>query len=472
MLSGDIFDNISPLDHRYRHTNPELFDRLSGYLSEDASVRSTVKVEAALLEVHARHFFPGEPALLKTIAEAAARVEPSQVYEEEERTRHNIRAVVHVFKQQLPQRLRPYVHLAATSVDILDTAVALRIKGVSRELLLPMLAGLLKRLCDLTEEYAELPQVGRTHGQFAVPVTLGFTFAEYVARLGKCLPKIEELSGELRGKLRGAVGAYNATALITEDPYEMERSFLAILGLKPAEFATQMVEPEYLLRLMQEYQIAFGIIANLADDLRNLQRSEIGEVQEHFSSTQVGSSTMPQKRNPWNSEHVKSLWKTFSPRIMTIYMDQISEHQRDLSNSASSRFLAEYLAGFAGAVDRMTRILETLKVHTPRVRENLERGGSALLAEPLYILLALSGESEGHEILRKLTLTSEEGGKSLSQLILEDPIAEILRKQLSLVSSMDLERFLEQPGGYTGRAAEVSRSMVDRYRPVAERFLG
>ena len=131
-------------------------------------------------------------------------------------------------------------------------------------------------------------------------------------------------------------------------------SFLPPSGLQASEHSTQLVEPEYLLRLLLELNTAFGIIANLADDLRNLQRSEIGEVREEFTATQVGSSTMPQKRNPWNSEHVKSLWKEFCPRVVTFFMDQISEHQRDLTNSASSRFVAEYLVGFAFAAERMT----------------------------------------------------------------------------------------------------------------------
>lgn len=128
-----------------------------------------------------------------------------------------------------------------------------------------------------------------------------------------------------------------------------------------------MVEPEYLLRMLLELNTAFGIIANLADDLRHLQRTEIDELREFFSATQVGSSTMPQKRNPWNSEHVKSLWKAFAPRVLTFYMDQISEHQRDMSNSASGRFAADYIAGFADAANRMKKIIKSLRIDRDRL---------------------------------------------------------------------------------------------------------
>ena len=122
---------------------------------------------------------------------------------------------------------------------------------------------------------------------------------------------------------------------------------------------------------------AFGVLANLADDLRHLQRSEIDEVREFFDPSQVGSSTMPQKRNPWNTEHVKSLWKAFSPRVMTFFMDQISEHQRDLSNSASQRFIVEYIAGFSFAVKRMIKILKSLNVVRDKMKEILIYANSA-----------------------------------------------------------------------------------------------
>src|SRR5690606_31536898 len=116
-----------------------------------------------------------------------------------------------------------------------------------------------------------------------------------------------------------------------------------------------VVEPEYVLDFVHTIVSAFGVLANFADDVRHLQRTEIGELGEAFEAEQVGSSTMPHKRNPWNYEHVKSLWKTFAPRMQTLYADQISEHQRDLTNSASSRFTAEIIAGFAAALERLEK---------------------------------------------------------------------------------------------------------------------
>ena len=306
---------------------------------------------------------------------------------------------------------------------------------------------------------------------------------QYSIRLGKSILKIEDLSGQLKGKLAGAVGAYNAASLLVPDPEELERLYLAELGLEPSEHSTQLVEPEYLLRLLLEFNLAFGIIANLADDLRNLQRTEIGELREGFAADQVGSSTMPQKRNPWNSEHVKSLWKAFMPRVITFFMDQISEHQRDLTNSASQRFIADYLTGFCLAVSRMTAVIEGLGVDREQLLRNLrgDPGGigipGGILAEPAYILLAESGLSDAHERIRKLTLGAEQEGRSLAQALAGEPelLARIGERlaALGLVPSADKAlSFFERPELYRGLAVKKARSIAAKYRNLMDEGLG
>jgi len=307
METRTIFANISPLDHRYSLSESSVFDTLSSYISEQASIISCARAEIALVKAHLSVRGTLTAELEKKLDTVAETIDPSRVYAEEEKTKHNIRALVNVLGRMVPAEVAPLVHLGATSVDILDTALAVRIRDCVQKAILPQLRELETLLCNIAEREAETPEVGRTHGQHAVPITFGFAMAEYVSRLGKSILEIETRSKGLCGKLAGAVGAYNATSMIVRDPEELERRYLGYLGLVPSEHSTQLVEPEYLLRLLLECNVAFGIIANLADDLRNLQRSEVGEVFEYFSSTQVGSSTMPQKRNPWNSEHVKSL---------------------------------------------------------------------------------------------------------------------------------------------------------------------
>jgi adenylosuccinate lyase len=311
---------------------------------------------------------------------------------------------------------------------------------------------------------AETPQIGRTHGQHAVPLTFGFSLAEYVARLGKSAVRMADKAAGLRGKLAGAVGAYNATSLLVKDPEGLEKEFLGKLGLLPSEHSTQLVEPEYLLQLLLEMNTAFGIMANLADDLRGLQRSEIGEVREEFAAAQVGSSTMPQKRNPWNSEHVKSLWKTFSPRVVTFFMDQISEHQRDLTNSASSRFVMDYIAGVALAADRMTSVIRSLVVDRNRMAENLARSGDMIFSEPVYVLVALAGETDAHERVRAATLRAERTGARLTEVLREDAeLWEVLSRQLAATRGVDAADFFSHPASYSGIAAERARSIADTY---------
>ena len=120
--------------------------------------------------------------------------------------------------------------------------------------------------------------------------------------------------------------------------------------------------------------------------MRHLQRTELSEVGEAFEEGQVGSSTMPHKRNPWNYEHVKSMWKAFMPRMMTVYMDQISEHQRDLTNSASARFVTEIVAALTMAVQRLTKVTKKLAVDKEQMLKNLKLNAGLIVAEPLYIL--------------------------------------------------------------------------------------
>ena len=476
MKARNIFLNISPLDHRYSLSEEVVFQSLVPWISEEASVAACVKAEIALIVAHLLVRGGLTPAVRAELERAGAAVESAEVYAEEEKTRHFIRALVNVLKRKMPPEYAPLVHLGATSVDILDTGLSWRMAGLTREVVLPLLKKLELLLCDFTDREAETPQVGRTHGQHAVPITLGFAFAEYVSRLGKSIIEIERLSKNLKGKLAGAVGAYNAVSMIAQDPEELERLYLAELGLEPSEHSTQLVEPEYLLRLLLEFNVAFGIIANLADDLRNLQRSEIGELRENFAADQVGSSTMPQKRNPWNSEHVKSLWKAFMPRVTTFFMDQISEHQRDLSNSASQRFIADYAAGFCLAVSRMASVIEGLGADRERLAANLrgeESGGipGGILAEPAYILLAETGVSGAHEVIRAITLKAERDKLTFAQALAAetDVLDRIGRKmaELGIVNSKEEAlSFFEKPECYNGIAAKKAKQLAQKYKKL------
>lgn len=473
METRNIFENISCIDHRYSLSEAEVFNGLSKYISEEASIRSCAKCEAALVKSHLKLRGKLTDEIAQSLDKVASEIDPAEVYAEEEKTKHNIRALVNVMKTKVSAEIGPLVHLGATSVDILDTALSCRMRDVTKNVVLPELKKLEKHLCAIADRDSEVPQVGRTHGQHAVPITFGWSIAEFVSRLGKSILRIEELSNQLVGKLAGPVGSYNGPSMIVKDPEELERVYVEFLGLSASEYSNQLVEPEYLLRLLLEMNVAFGIIANLADDLRNLQRSEIGEVFEYFASTQVGSSTMPQKRNPWNSEHVKSLWKAMCPRVITFYMDQISEHQRDLTNSASQRFMADYVAGFTMAVARMNSVVSGLQADKETMTRNLENAGGkvkgGVLAEPAYILLGEAGINDGHEVIRKITLEAEKSGKTFFEVLKTHKEAfEKITAQLEKLGVENPENFFEHPANYCGLAAKKSRRLAKKYEKLMD----
>ncbi len=167
---------------------------------------------------------------------------------------------------------QPYVHFGATSYDIVATALSLQLKAATNELIIPRLNELQKTLLRLTADYAETVQIGRTHGQHAVPITFGFAMAEYVNRLGENILALQDLSTLLQGKFSGAVGAYNALSIFVDDPLKFERTVLGYLDLEPAAYSSQIIPAESYVRLIDELVISAGIMANLSHDMRHLQR--------------------------------------------------------------------------------------------------------------------------------------------------------------------------------------------------------
>ena len=457
-MQRDIFANLSPLDHRYYLSDPKLAEELSTYLSEGALIRYQLEVEAALVKVLARRGLCPEEAA-EQVQKAIEQITPEEVYAEEEKTRHNIRALVNCIRARVADDVKPFIHLAATSMDIVDTANSIRFREATEKVVLPALVELERLLIEIARREKDTLQMGRTHGQHAVPITFGFAVVQYVSRLGERIKLVEKTARNLRGKFAGAVGAYNASSLFFDDPETFEKEVLEEVGLLPSETSTQVVQPEYLTDFIHAITSTFGVLANLADDFRHLQRTEISEVGEYFAKDQVGSSTMPHKRNPWNFEHVKSLWKEFAPRIITMYMDQISEHQRDLTNSASQRFLVEMVAGLVLAAKRLTKVLGKLAVDRKRMRENFESTSQMVIAEPLYILLATAGHPDAHECVRKLTLKAEQEGKQLPELVAS---SEELEPYLSKLTAQQKE-ILISPETYLGASVRKVETICQRW---------
>ena len=452
-------DCVSPLDYRYYGPNKRLFQKVHPYLSEAATLRYFLRVEAALARGLAA-VGVCTSAQADEIARACDQVTFEEVHEEEQRTDHNVRALVNCISRRLGPDARPYVHLGATSSDVWDTATALRLRDFTRDVLLPELLDLERALIGLAREHRDTVQIGRTHGQHAVPITFGFAVALYVERVGGRIEAIRRAVEAQRGLLSGAVGAYNALSLIVPDPVALEREVLAELGIAPARVSTQIAPPEPLADLAYAVISCFGVLANLADDMRHLARTEIGEVRERFLATQVGSSTMPHKQNPWNFEHVKSMGKEFAPRIVAVLGNQISEHQRDLTNTASTRFLPEIFVGFLDALDRTVGLVRSTGVDAERMRAHLEVAGRVVVAEPLYVMLALRGVGHAHEVARQISLEARASGRTVLEVAAAHPVAGPALAQLSPAE----RRVLESPElHYTGLAAERVDAVCDHW---------
>ncbi|MBN2454218.1 adenylosuccinate lyase [Candidatus Woesearchaeota archaeon] len=450
----NLFDSISPLDYRYYGNNPKLFEKLKLYLSEDAAIKYQLLVEKTLVEVLAeKKICPKDAA--REVARACGSISAEDVYREEEKTKHNIRALVNCIRRKVSDKSKPYVHFTATSNDIISTSEALRLKDAVIKVVIPDLIRLEKMLIKIARKEKATLQIGRTHGQHAEPITFGFAIAEYVSRLGSRISAIKIAADNMRGKFSGAVGSYNASSLFIRDPEQFEAAVLKKLGLKASTHSTQIVEPEFALDLYHALTSAFGVIANLADDMRHLQRSEIAEVAEEFTSGQVGSSTMPHKRNPINFENVKSMWKAFMPRMITGYADQISEHQRDLTNSASSRFMLEGVAALLAAVNRLSGVMGRLVVDHKGLEKNFSLSRERITAEPLYLLLAYYNHPDAHEAVRKMTLESDKRGIPLGKAAMQDKSLQPYLKKFT----KEHKAILSNPEKYTGIAAKKAEEV-------------
>lgn len=412
-------DIPDPLTSRY--LGPEgLLEPARRKLSEEALYCDyCLRVELALLDVLVDlGRLPADAA--QKAREAAQMVTLEEIREEEERVRHDLKALVNVWSRHCPESVRPFLHLGATSYDILSNAHLLRLKEGTQTIVRPLLTDVGRELARLARKYAGTPQIGRTHGQYAEPLTFGYAMAVYLERLGQCLLAQDEALKNLRGKFSGAVGAFTTPGLLYDDPQDVEARVMSKLGLQASYTSTQIAHPEPALTVLHHLTAAFGVLANLADDLRHLQRSELNEVAEAYrSESQVGSSAMPHKRNPITWENVKSLWKTFMPQLFTFYMDQISEHQRDLSNSASARFQPRLLLGLAVAASRTKKGLQGLTVDEDTMSQRLN-SLEEIYSGPAQAVLSSLGVEDAHERLRVLSIQARERQQPLRQLIQQE----------------------------------------------------
>ena len=385
-------------------------------------------------------------------------VKLERVKEIEEETKHDVMAIVKALTEVCGEAGK-FVHLTATSYDIVDTANALLLKE-GLKILLKEGKDLLRTCLNISEKYKNLIMIGRTHGQHAIPITLGFKFANYSNKLGEDLIRLEyDVENYILGKFSGAVGNY-AAQKVYDLGDELEIKVMEKLNIKPADITTQVVERESFARIICDIAILACSIEQIAKEIRNLQRTEIGELSEPFGEKQVGSTTMAQKRNPKDTENVCSNVRIIRSCVYPALENIALEHERDLTNSAAERSLIPTAFVLADEVlTRMNKILNGLVVYPENIKKNLDMSKGTIMSEAIITKLVEKGmgRQDAHELLRQSSIQAFETNKHLKEILLEK---NIIKKYLTIKEIEDVFDYKS----YTGLSVEKTEKVINKWR--------
>jgi adenylosuccinate lyase len=428
--------------------------------SEETRIEKMLNVEVALARALAE--FNEIPRDAADIILQKARIEfvtPRRIKELERKFKHDIVAFVNTLAEQCGE-YGEYVHFGATSSDIIDTAWALQLKD-SLKILGEKLIEISQILCEYALKYKDLVMVGRTHGQHAIPITLGFKFAVYTAEVSRHIERLQEmLKRVLVGKMRGAVGTM---ASFGSKALEIERKALEELGLKPAEITTQILDRDRYAELISWIAIAGSTFDKIATEVRNLQRTEILELAEGFDiNEQIGSSTMPHKQNPIDCEKVSGLAKVLRGFIIPSLENIPLWHERDLTNSSSERFIIPLSIVILDEIlSTMIRILRGVRVYPENIRRNLELSRGTIMAEAVMMALARKGmgRQRAYKLIRKLVIKSQLENRDFKSVLQEN---EEVRKFLNI----DELNYIITPSNYLGKTEDI---ILNTIRVVQER---
>jgi adenylosuccinate lyase len=421
---------------------------------EETRVQKLLDVEAALALAHAEvGDIPMKDA--EKIAEMASTkyVKVERVKAIEKEIKHDIASLVRALSEVCGSS-GAYVHLGATSYDIVDTANALQLKdalGLIEEKLFD-LKGILQKQAA---QYKGTMMIGRTHGQHALPITLGFKFAvwgyevnRHIERLNECKKRV------LVGKISGAVGTQ---AGLGEHAEQIQELVMKRLGLHAAEISTQIVQRDRYAELVCIYAMVASSLENFATEIRELQRPEIGELSEAFEAEkQVGSSTMPHKQNPETCERICGLARIVRSLSTPALEDMITWHERDLTQSSAERFiLPESNILLDYMLSLMCNVIANLRVDSQRMLQNLSLTQGRAMSEAVMMALTKKGvnRQEAHELLRKLTIQSALEKRDFKQVLLQDKFVS------SKLSEKEINEALN-PKNYLGTAVKQAEKFA------------
>ncbi len=445
---------VCPLDHRYGR------QEMRALYSERARLDRLLAVEAALARAHAKlGNIPSEAAeeIHRVAVDQKESVRLERVKEIEAEIRHDLMAVVRALTEQCGDAGR-WVHLGATSYDIIDTANAMQMRD-AMDLVQEGLRNLAGGLARLAGEHRSTVCLGRTHGQMATPVTFGLKMSVYLAETLRHIERIDELRPRIAvGKMTGPVGT---GAGLGENALAIQDHVMQELALSSDAASTQIVGRD-------RYVEALALLANIATSLekfatevRNLQRSEIDEVREGFDvKKQVGSSAMPHKQNPILSEQVSGLARIVRSQLTPAMENAIQWHERDLANSSSERFILPHAFLLADwIIHQMTTVFGNLRVYPENMKRNLDNSRGLPLAERFVGELTRAGmpRQDAHESVRAAAMRAIDSDSYLAAELGAD------KNVTKLIDEAKIQQ-LSDPGTYTGVAGDV----VDRVLRAAK----
>ncbi|MEM3059255.1 MAG: adenylosuccinate lyase [Methanomassiliicoccales archaeon] len=446
---------LCPLDYRYGRK------AMKSIFSEENRLRMQLLVEASLAKAHARvGNIPEDMAKIIVSCATLDCVKLDRVKAIELETKHDIMAMVRALAEACGDAGK-YVHLGATSNDIIDTATALQMKE-ALGIIEKDLVELIEIFTKLAKKHRTTVMVGRTHGQFAVPTTFGFKVAGYLMEMMRHYERLTDIKKRVCvGKMSGAVGT---GAALGSKFFEIQEDVMRDLGLEFEEAATQIVCRDRYAELICLMAQICTSCERYATEVRNLQRSEIQEVAEAFDvEKQIGSSTMAQKKNPVVSENICGLARIVRSFVVPSFENMILWHERDLTNSSAERFILPHVLVLTDDIlAKTTDVFAHLIVRSDKMKENLEKSKGLIMAEAVMIELVRRGmgRQEAHALVRECSLEAEEKGVHLKKALLS-------RKEIrSLIDEKELDRVMA-PENYLGKAPEI----VDRVVKTAEQFL-
>ena len=393
-----------------RYTNPEM-----GAIWSDARRYQTwLEVELAATDAMAEAGLVPADAARELRARAAFDV--ARIAEIEQVTQHDVIAFTTAVAEKAGPSAR-WLHFGLTSSDVIDTAQALQMREAAA-LIVKGIAGLMEAVRERAEEHKRTPMIGRTHGVHAEPMTLGVKLALWYAELQRDLDRVLRARDIVSvGKLSGAVGTFAHL-----DP-SIEARVCERLGLEPAPVASQVIQRDRHAELMTALAITAASLEKFALEIRGLQKTEIGEVEEPFGKGQKGSSAMPHKRNPIGCEQITGLARLIRANAMAALENIALWHERDISHSSVERvILPDSFIALDHMLRRFTRIVRGMVVYPERMRENLERSRGVVFSGTVLLELARRGISreQAYEWVQRNAMRAFHEQRDFKALLLDD----------------------------------------------------